>query len=337
MSNQVCDSDQWDRYWSYGNLHSFSQVYDGNYSGAIAQHWKILFAGLPNGSRILDIGTGNGALALLALEESDSSNKQFEIHGIDPAKIEPENQASDELLRGKLARIQFHAQVSAESLPYKNKEIDCCCSQYGLEYSDIDKSIPEIHRVLKPGGSIATISHHSESTYLLATSDEIQQLEYVLHETELLIKSRDVLLVRYQLEESQGTIRIQPTPELLARREIMKDAIEQIHTVADSSSSPKMLLGALKYIQEVFSGIDRVPANELLIQLEEASNRLVANLRRLQDMKEAAIKENDRTHLANSLQTCGFIETNFKPFIDEENNLIGWAIHAIKCRSSDLI
>jgi len=26
----------WDRYWSYGHLHSFSQVADGNYAGAVA-------------------------------------------------------------------------------------------------------------------------------------------------------------------------------------------------------------------------------------------------------------------------------------------------------------
>lgn len=49
MAVDTAGIEQWDRYWAYGGLHSFSQVTDGNYQGAIAEFWRARFGDLESG------------------------------------------------------------------------------------------------------------------------------------------------------------------------------------------------------------------------------------------------------------------------------------------------
>lgn len=62
--NAASATDPWDRHWAYGNLHSFSQVTHGNYGGHIAALRGERFAALPEGACIVDVATGNDAVAL---------------------------------------------------------------------------------------------------------------------------------------------------------------------------------------------------------------------------------------------------------------------------------
>lgn len=56
----------WDHYWRDGRLASCGGEGGAGYQTAIARGWREFFAGLANGSRILDVCSGNGAIALLA-------------------------------------------------------------------------------------------------------------------------------------------------------------------------------------------------------------------------------------------------------------------------------
>jgi methylase of polypeptide subunit release factors len=47
------------------------------------------FQNLPDNASILDIGTGNGAVAFLARDARDSLKRQFHVEGIDAAVIHP--------------------------------------------------------------------------------------------------------------------------------------------------------------------------------------------------------------------------------------------------------
>src|SRR4030095_8608677 len=62
----------WNRFWNYDRLASFGTgVGAGNYGDEIAAGWREFFLGLPAGARVLDLCTGNGAIAVMALEAGD--------------------------------------------------------------------------------------------------------------------------------------------------------------------------------------------------------------------------------------------------------------------------
>lgn len=330
MQKNGDEIEQWDRYWAYGNVHSFSQVAGGNYQGAVADFWRARFEALADGSRVLDVATGNGAIALLALEAGDRLSRQFEVHGIDLADIAPEEQVEDPSLTESLKRIKFHGRTAAELLAFENDSFDMACSQFGLEYSDMSRSIPELARVLKPGGRLAAIMHHGDSVLLRATREELAQLDFVLNDVKLYLRARN-LLRGMSDEGRRGSGKDgRPSPKLEKKQRALQDAMERIRQAAETSASPNMLLGPARYVQEIFGALDRKSPRELLGWLDEARRRVTANQRRLLDMTDAAKREPDLQDMQEFLTNAGFGQVELALFHREDGAILGWRVEAEK-------
>ena len=110
----------------------------------------LLEADVRDGDRVLDVGTGTGWLAIrcaLALDEGP-------VVGIDVT--------SDMLTRGVLnaertgvrGRVHY-ALGSAMRLPYPDNWFDVVVSSLALHHTDVERSLQEIKRVLRPGGRMA--------------------------------------------------------------------------------------------------------------------------------------------------------------------------------------
>lgn len=326
MQKNGDDIEQWDRYWAYGNIHSFSQVAGGNYQGAVADFWRGRFEGLADGSRVLDVATGNGAIALLALEAGDRLSRRIDVHGIDLADIAPDEQVGDPSLAESLKRIRFHGRTAAESLAFENDSFDMACSQFGLEYSDMSRSIPELARVLRPGGRLAAIMHHADSVLLRATREELAQLDFVLNDVKLYLRARNLL--RDMSDEGRSGSVGRPSPKLQKKQRALQDAMQRIRQAAESSASPKMLLGPARYVQEIFGALDQKTPRELLGWLDEARRRVTANQRRLLDMTQAAKRETDLQEMRECLTNAGFGRVEHALFHREDGAILGWRVEA---------
>lgn len=143
-------SEHWSEYWEQGHMTSFGDAFKTNYQGEIKDLWQGYSRTLDRHSKILDIGTGNGAVIELI-----QSVSQHNCVGIDLAQI---NNNVTNCINGR-----FMSNVSAEKLPFENAEFDVVISQFALEYSDVDLSISEIHRILKPKGKLNLVCHKSNS------------------------------------------------------------------------------------------------------------------------------------------------------------------------------
>jgi ubiquinone/menaquinone biosynthesis C-methylase UbiE len=99
------------------------------------------------GDRILDIGAGDGKKAALVLQASHDA----EVYAVDP------NQ------RKVTAANRDHPAVrstvgSAESIPFPDSYFDKAYTTMALHhYSDLDKAMGEIARVLRQGGSFTVV------------------------------------------------------------------------------------------------------------------------------------------------------------------------------------
>lgn len=330
MSARQAKTGPWDRYWAYGNVHSFSQVAAGNYQGAIADFWRARFEKLDEGSRILDIATGNGAIALLALETGDRLSRCLDVHGVDLAAIEPGKQVKDPSLAESLARIRFHGRTGAENLPFESESLDMVCSQFGLEYSDMSRSVPELARVLKPGGRFAAILHHQDSRLLQATREELAQLDFVLNDVKLYLRARGALRAIIDEQRGRKGRDARPGPRLQKKQRALQNAMDQVRQAAERSANPNMLRGPARYIQEIFGALERVPPGELLGWLDEAQDRVTANQRRLLDMRQAALHKADCDELYNRLSTSGLVDIALAPLRQDQAGILGWQVDALK-------
>ena len=169
------DKQQWAEYWSGGALHSLAGDFAGNYTGKIAEFWRAEFQQLEPGARILDVATGNGAIALHALAVSDEQQKGFSVEACDLAAIEPSATVSDPELKRQLERIVFHPETNIEATDFDRGTFDLLTSQFGFEYANLSAGAKEIARLLSEQGRFAAIMHHPNSYILITTNGDRQQ------------------------------------------------------------------------------------------------------------------------------------------------------------------
>lgn len=118
----------------------------GRWSRLLAPHF-IAFAGVKNGDRVLDVGTGTGSLAAAV----EASMPKSEIVGIDPSA-------------GFIAYAQKNAKSSrarfevgdAQALKLKDASFDQTLSLLVMNFiPDHNKAIAEMRRVTRPQGTVS--------------------------------------------------------------------------------------------------------------------------------------------------------------------------------------
>lgn len=155
--------DTWSDYWRLGELTTLNFFGDG-YSGELAGFWHRLVDGLPDGARVVDLATGNGAVAVAVLRHARSLGRKLAIEGVDFAQIDPVGNAGKQpQLREELHAIRFHPGTPLEHTGLPAATYDLVTSQYGIEYGDLPAAVAEIARLLVPGGCFGAILHSAES------------------------------------------------------------------------------------------------------------------------------------------------------------------------------
>jgi demethylmenaquinone methyltransferase / 2-methoxy-6-polyprenyl-1,4-benzoquinol methylase len=124
--------------------------------------WKNNFCDLitlKDGGKYLDLAGGNGDITHLILEKAKKENKNIEIIVSD---------ASEEMLTlskkrfAECSNVQFSLNF-AEDLPFEDKEFDAVFVSFGIRnFTNINKSLLEIHKILKKNGSLFCLEFFSD-------------------------------------------------------------------------------------------------------------------------------------------------------------------------------
>jgi ubiquinone/menaquinone biosynthesis C-methylase UbiE len=177
-SNKSRPADHWSGYWSRGPLTSLPEDFRANYDGEIAAFWHRCFADLPNPASILDVCTGNGALALLAAEFARAHQHEFRIRAVDAARIQPRLAAErDPALTGLVDRIEFIPETPLESFDCEPSSLNLVMSQYGIEYCDQAEAANRVARWVRPGGQFVMLCHALDSDMLSTMQREHREYQ----------------------------------------------------------------------------------------------------------------------------------------------------------------
>ncbi|HZR97041.1 MAG TPA: class I SAM-dependent methyltransferase [Gaiellaceae bacterium] len=130
-----------DRYrLSFGGV---ADVYERSRPLYAAEAIAWLRGRLPLG-RVLDLGAGTGKLT-----------RQLVEAGADVVAVEPDAQ-----MRAVLARVLPQVELlegSAEAIPLPDGSVDVVTAAQAFHWFDAERALPEIHRVLRPGGGVALL------------------------------------------------------------------------------------------------------------------------------------------------------------------------------------
>lgn len=315
MSATISPDAAWRDYWKTDRLASCLPE-SQKAASDIAGFWRMLLAKLPDGSAILDIATGNGAVLAEASIAADASSKRFDRVGVDLADIDPHRYISDP--DGRLAGVTFLGGVAAEALPFPEAHFDCVVSQYGLEYAELCLALDETARVLRPGGKLHWLAHSAKSAVVAQNHAQICETELLLAEDGPLTAMRRFVAA---FQSCSSDVRRAHYKALRAVESAQKTAAH---------------LGSRNIVDEVTSGLAIVlarpqayRARDLERMLSDSERRLAAHRTRMQSLVTAALNESRLEAVCCLLGPPTWTGLEIEPFYAGKSaSLVGLAISA---------
>jgi len=325
MSDHRAAQERWNRYWEHGFLTSCTGAFSGNYEGTLRSVWERFVAQCPKGSRVLDICTGNGAIAMIANGISRTQALDLDIHAIDSAVIRPlaTVQQERELLEG----IHFYSETPAESTPFPDRYFHAITGQYAFEYTSEDGCVTELARIAAPGGRLQFVIHHTGSVVIETSREELRNGAIIMDETRIFDLAR-ALMERVAAARTPAKKQaLAADPDAESRREALNRGAQQVSQAAGSSPHPELLHLALERISGAYRAIGQDPTRAL-VQLATGRGEIEANIARLEDLMAAARSAEDLGRISDRLAAAGFRVETPEELRHDNGPLMGWLLQA---------
>ncbi|WP_202844286.1 class I SAM-dependent methyltransferase [Luteimonas saliphila] len=252
MNSPVSDAaSSWTRLWQTGVRHSCSHGFSGNYDGEIRQFWLDRFSVLTDGDIVLDLGTGNGAITLLAKTFSMERGIYPQIHGVDLADINPVDHVPGgaELYDG----ISFHPSTSMASLPFADGSVRLLCSQFAFEYGPRDAAAAEILRVIGTRGCAALVMHSDDSVIAAITRAQLRGCDWLLRGSSIVQDTENLIAEMAGAGTPEARSKLGSSPSAEAARMAFNDAASQLVSRIESDPDSEILQRAAQQIPRLLA------------------------------------------------------------------------------------
>ena len=308
------NNQHWNDYWSQGHKTSFGSAFTNCYEGVIKATWLQYFKTLKSNSKVLDLCTGNASLLRIA---KSCLNEDNNIHftGVDYADIN----TSDGF--AKLSNINLMFNVNIEQLPFEADSFDYVISNFGIEYSNLNKSLAEASRVLIIGGKLELVCHCYDSTIINSNANELAMLNLMLSEGNVLdnLKALIKALVIREKNKLQASASEQDSYQAACQsaekfRHKLNDKIAIIDNSFTKALHESEFLAFLKYLLSK-------QCQDKETTLRAFKNSMQAHNSRLSAMINAALSMNQLTSVSELLKENGLSLLNIKDVVNEDGKI----------------
>jgi len=304
--NQPQNANAWSLYWSEDRLYSCVAQSSDEDQKALNKLWQDFSQELEPNSRVLDLATGNGAVADALL----SVNNTLQVDAVDKASIDPKKIVTE---HGNLLNVNFHSDTDIFDLSFKPTTFNAITSQFGIEYAGLTEASARVMPYLKVAGRFQFVVHHVQSGIILSSRNKIIEFEQLTQQSGILETLIKVLGGKSEFAQL----------ETLGQDYLKQDLIrsEQI--------SGQVFVG----IERIINGFASNPKES--IELAVAMDlRVRSELTRLVQLTAAGQTSDSMTTWLETVSAMG-IDAMFSPlYLDpiKQDYLLGWLATGVRCK-----
>lgn len=309
----------WDQYWRDGRLASCGGEGGVTYQPVIADGWRRFFGGLSGGARILDVCSGNGAIARLAAEVASARNIRVSIDAVDAADLHPTGAGPGTDM------IRYSPRTPAEHLPFPDASFDVIVGQYAIEYTDLERTLAELRRASRPSASVRFVTHAAGS---IVVQEAIRQLA----DTERLVQTgvfetAETLARAIGVDQSAAGTDDARNKFLIALQSL-RDAEATAEDLRMYRNTGSVLVHAIQHQPQIGAG-------PVLDKIAEMAAAIKAHHGRLDAMCRAALDAPRARALAASAKRLWGRPFTLDRLVRSDGALFGWVIEPAVAKGAD--
>lgn len=305
----------WDQYWKDGRLASCGGEGGANYQPAIAEGWRHFFGTLFEGARVLDVCTGNGAVARLAAEAARARNLGVVIEAVDSAAIHPVG------LGPSAGMIHFSPRIRAEDLPFPDASFDVIVGQYGIEYTDVERTLAELRRVSRQTVDVRFVTHAAGSV--------------VVHEAKRQLEDAERLTATGIFEAAKALVMASGDSPYAAGQDdahrAFRNALQLLQNAARDAEDLRMYQNVGNVIVHAIQQQPQVGARPVLDKIAETASAIRAHQARLSAMRRAALDASGARALVALAESLWSRKFGSGLLVRSDGAEFGWVLASEKC------
>lgn len=301
----------WSEYWRSGR----SEIVNVDTAQGVVAFdpgaaWREFFEGFPDGARLLDLATGGGHVARLAAESAAARGKVFDVVGVDYAELGPEPS-------GLGGSVRLLGGVALEKLPFETASFDGATSQFGIEYADTRRALPELARVLRPNARARLLVHNADSAISRSTAAQSAAHDRVLPDNALIQLGRRAYAAHLHRR----------SPEAIAGAErAFREGVRRAAARLTPDPHFDQARYHVEYLADLAERISRYAPASALQRLEVFEAGVDAWRQRHRSQIRAALDQRGLQSFVGAAAKCGLTTLDTAQETDARGALIAWRV-----------
>lgn len=319
------DTWEWDQYWQSPRLAACDGAGGRNYDPAIQRVWREWFARLGDGRTMVDIATGNGAVALLARDTAAARGWSWTIYGVDSANIDPARHLGEAGI--DVGGIEFMGGTPAESLPFEDGSVDVVTSQYGVEYADVGAAVGEIARVLDATGVFQFVIHARDGRPVRAAGRNVDDADFLLHESRLFNAAAAFYKAVRAVESKPSPATESEDRRAMEAKAGFESELERVRRRARSSRDAETFEYVVRGVLRLHADRGRYPLEGMLGKLEAMRGAVRAHRERLAANVRSSLDAAQLAEFTAKIENAGLRVAHAGELKSEDGaDRIGWLV-----------
>jgi len=314
----------WTLHWQTDRLNACVPQ-DPRVQVALQAKWRAVFDALEQDARVLDLGTGNGSLAVQAVRAARDRGRRLTVDAVDAAAIDPPRHV-DAVHGDALAAVRFHAGTPMETLPFTDAVFDLVVGQYAFEYADTCGAAAEAVRVLRPGGRLRLLVHTEDAALIGRARAQRACLERV--QSSALFDRCRTLLEQLVAARRRGA---GASPRVQRAIAAFKAELDRLRDDLGSGAEADLARDLLTAVEQLPAKALAEPARPPRHWIDQLALRASAQIARFHDLEAACLDAAGLAELLTGLEDAGFAEVVHRPArLDPPGVVVGGWIAAAR-------